>query len=116
MPNRLSNRVLHKTQVPNEYVAEKLVIGALCVVTLPAGTNLRHGIRYAVRDAIKQAAWNDMIYCLHVMPTAIGTLPRLSHPLALAHSIAALELLAAVVVFVLPEGVCAVHFMGTRPN
>src|SRR5436305_1074376 len=87
MPDGLRNGMLSQTQVPNEHVAEKRIVGALCVVTLLTCTYLRHVTRYTAPDAIEQAAWDNMIYCQHIAMTAIGALSLFSQSLGLAHSI-----------------------------
>ncbi len=87
MPDGLRNGVLHQTQVPNEHVAEKRIVDALCVVTLAACAYLRHVTRYTTCNTIEQAAWNNMIYRQHIVLTAIGALSLFSQSLVLAHSI-----------------------------
>jgi len=79
--------VLRQAQVPNEHVAEKRIVSALCVVTAATCAYLWHVTRYTTRDTIEQAAWNNMINRQYIMLTAISTLSRLSQPLGLAHSI-----------------------------
>ena len=86
MPDDLRNWVLRQAQVPNEHVAEKRIIGALCYVTMAACTYLRHVTRYTARDAIEQAAWDNMIYCQYIVLTAISALALFSQSLGLAHS------------------------------
>ena len=78
MPDGLRNGVLYKTRVPNEHVAKKRIVGTLCVVTLVACAYLRHVIRYTTRDAIEQAAWDNMIYCQYIMLAATGALSLFS--------------------------------------
>lgn len=74
MPDDLRNWVLRQAQVPNEHVAEKRIVGALRVVTLAACTNLRHVTRYTARNAIEQAAWDNMINCQYIVLPTIGAL------------------------------------------
>src|SRR5437879_4676955 len=99
IPDGLCNGVLRQARVPNEHVAEKRIVGALCVVTLAAYTYPRHVTRYTTHDTIEQAAWDDMIYSQHVVPTAIGALLPFSQSLVLVHSNTVLEQPAAVEVF-----------------
>jgi hypothetical protein len=78
MPDVLRNGVLRQARIPNEHVAKKRIVGTLCVVTLVACAYLRHVTRDTTRDAIEQAAWDNMIYCQYVVLTAIGALPHIS--------------------------------------
>jgi hypothetical protein len=87
MPDGLRNRMIRQSQVLNEHVSEKRIVGALCVVTLAARAYPRHITRYTTRDAIEQAARDNMIYCQHIVLTAIGALSFFSQSLGLAHSI-----------------------------
>jgi hypothetical protein len=79
--------VLHQTQVPNEHIAKKRIIGTLRVVALTACLYLRRITRYTTRDTIEQAAWDNMIYCQYIVLTAVGALSLFSRSLVLAHSI-----------------------------
>src|SRR6266851_1227413 len=58
MPDILRNGILRQAHIPNEDVAEKRIVGALCIVTLVACTHSRH----ATSAPIEQAAWDNMIY------------------------------------------------------